>query len=222
VFSLAVRWLCGHIRLTRYRYGRLRCERAGPLLYAGAVQKDMPPDPVRPAGAERAQPGLLVLVLGLGATLYAMFGLPVQTTALSLGNSFYFGDIRHYSSPERIARLSMSRLAALWWNYVGLILITLLVVLVAVTAAVPSVRAQAARATAGLAVLVAALHTVALAQTSELSQLVITFRKTGNSFSAAGLGIWVTYAGLAVVAAGAAAVALADRSPAVQAVGPGA
>jgi uncharacterized membrane protein YkvI len=172
----------------------------------------MPTGPVRPAGAERPQPGLLVLVLGLGTTLYAMFGLPVQTTALSLGNSFYFGDIRHYSSPERIARLAMSRLAAVWWNYLGLTLVALLAVLVAVTAAVPSVRAQTARATAGVAVLVAALHTVALAQTSELSQLVITFRKSGSSFSAAGLGIWVTYAGLAVVAAGAVAVALADRA----------
>lgn len=175
----------------------------------------MPAGPVRAGGAERPQPGLLILVLGLGATLYAMFGLPVQTTDLNLGNSFYFGDIRHYSHPEPIARLAMGRLAAVWWNYLGLTLVALLVVLVAVTAAVPSVRAQTARAAAVLALLVAALHTVALAQTSELSQLVITFRRTGSSFGAAGLGVWVTYAGLAVVIAGAVAVVLADRSAGV-------
>ncbi len=163
---------------------------------------------------ERSQPGIFVLVVGLGLTLVAVFGLPVQRTALNLGNSIYFGDIRHYSSPAPVARLAMGQFAATWWNNLAFALVALLVVFAAAAAAMPDTRPQTAWATAAVAVLFGGLHTLALAQTSELSQLAVAFRKVGSSFSSPGIGIWITYAGLVLVAAGAIVIGAASGTPA--------
>jgi hypothetical protein len=181
------------------------------------------PWPFGPQPPGRTQPGLLVLVMGLGGTLVALFGLPLQATTSSFGNSFYFGDIRRYSHPAVVARVVMSPVAAAWWNYLGYLLAGLLVLLVAVTAAAPAVRRSIAQVTAALGAATAAIYTIALIQTSHLERVFVTFRRTGTSFDADRYGIWVTYAGLVVLVAGAILVAVTtplSPAPAVAAVEP--
>jgi hypothetical protein len=144
-----------------------------------------------------------VLVAGLGGTLVALFGLPLQATATSLGSGYYFGDIRRYSHPAFLARMIMSPVAIAWWSYLGYLLAGLLVLLVAVTAAVPAVRRPVAQVTAALGVATAAIYTIALIQTSHLARVAETGQRTGSSFDADRYGIWATYAGLLVLVAGA-------------------
>jgi hypothetical protein len=176
-----------------------------------------------PISADRPQPGILLLVAGLGGTLVALFGLPLQATTTSFGNSFYFGDIRRYSHPAVVARVAMSPVAAAWWNYLGYLLAGLLVLLVAVTAAAPAVRRSLAQVTAALGVATAAVYTIALTQTSHMERVFETFRRTGTSFDAARYGIWATYTGLVVLVAGAILVAATtplSPAPAVAAAEP--
>ncbi len=170
-------------------------------VYAGAVQTT--PPPLEPRAPERAQPGLLVLIAGLGGTLVALFGLPLQATATSFGDGYYFGDIRRYSHPALLAKIIMSPDAIAWWTYLGYLLAGLLVLLVAVTAAVPAVRRSVAQVAAALGVATAAIYTIALIQTSHLAQVVETGQRTGTSFDAARYGVWAAYAGLVVLVAGA-------------------
>ena len=161
------------------------------------------PPPLEPRAPDRTQPGLLVLVVGLGGTLVALFGLPLQATTTSFGSGFYFGDIRRYSHPAFLAKIIMSPVAIAWWSYLGYLFAGLLVLLVAVTAAIPAARRSVAQVTAALGVATAAIYTIALIQTSHLERVFETFRRTGTSFDAARYGIWATYAGLVVLVAGA-------------------
>jgi len=167
---------------------------------------------IKPLPPDHTQPGLLLLVAGLGGTLVALFGLPLQATQtyriVGPHPGYYFSDIRRYSQPDWVARVIMSPVAIAWWNYLGYLLAGLLVLLVAVTAAVPTVRRSVAQVIAALGVSTAAIYTIALIQTSHLAQVAETGRRTGTSFDGDRYGLWATYAGLLVLVAGAVLVAV--------------
>jgi hypothetical protein len=138
-------------------------------------------------------------VLGLGATATGLFALP-RASYPRFSAGAYFGPVHDFVRliSDRGRDRLYNGLAQIWWDW-GLFLAGgLLVVLVAMAVAIRSRLLGILLTVVALAA--GGLHALALAGSADLREAQVVFRDTHSMYENPGVGIWVAFAGFAVLA----------------------
>ena len=180
-----------------------------------------PPDgfgqPIQPKPPEERPPsaiGPLVGVLGLGGALIGLFALPTQSYGAA--SDVGYGDLHNLTSPDDMSLPAASHFAGFWWQSGLLGAVAVLTVLIGAmcVATGRQARRSVGAVTAAFALVVGALHAVAMMQTHDYASVVERLAPSGTLFHDAGLGPWAAFAGLSAVTLGAGftAVLTGDRA----------
>lgn len=170
----------------------------------------MPPEPVKGAGRTARRgggAGTALQLLGLGAALFGLLGLPLQTYGKY--NDLTFWDMHTLEVLNHGHRTFFNSSAQLWFNWGLLIALGVVTVLLALTAALP--RPAIAALTALVALVTIGWQALAMSRTGDFHKWQVSFKRTGSMWDHVGSGVWIGLGGLVVVLLGAVLTTLTSR-----------
>jgi hypothetical protein len=167
-------------------------------------------------------PALGVVAIGLAAA--GLFALPIQAFDIRRGSDVGYvqlhqlaADFSAHSIPG--GRTLIGGFAQFWWQW-GLLLAGAVVVVAAAATVLLRRSRIPGIVLAVVALATAALHALALHQTSDYRSLIVTFRASGSLYDHSGAGLWLTFVGLALLVLAGAISALGQPAPAPYAAQP--
>jgi hypothetical protein len=171
-----------------------------------------PPIAVVPIAPPGGRGGATIAVAGLAVTGFGIFGLPTQ--AYGVAGDVGFLQFRHLASVPNADQIMGNAFATFWWRFGLLIALAILVVLVCALVA-ESVPGGMGWTTAAWAALVCLGYLVGLSQTTDYRSALESLRRGASVLAHAGVGVWVSVTGLAIVAAGGVIAGVSGRRASV-------
>jgi hypothetical protein len=188
-----------------------------PPVPADDVAAPLPAAPEPPVAILATAPpggraGAAIAVAGLAVTGLGIFGLPTQ--AYGVAGDVGFVQFRHLASVPNADQIMGNAFATFWWRFGLLIALAVLVVLVCALVA-ESVPGGVGWTTAAWAALVCLGYLIGLWQTTDYRSALESLRRGPSVLAHAGVGVWVSVLGLAIVAAGGMISGIAGRRASV-------